>query len=225
MALSLARVVLHAPDWVVFDDTFSAMEDETLERIIELFTHELTRTTIIHIGRSTQAHLPLFSRVLHLTRVDQRSRRKGRVGNRPNPAPKAMKRFAATILLLLFAIAIAARPTPAEAQDFGFEPPADVSDSALPDALRDLAERVLPVYQEDDPDRYLSNLAALQMAIGDPAAAHATRLTLQERLQSEQSSLPAGRAVVYDIYVQARAIERRRASRSRAPTAKHSGRR
>jgi putative ATP-binding cassette transporter len=69
MALALARVVLHEPDWVVFDDTFSAMEDETLERIIELFMHELTQTTIIHIGRSTQAHLPLFTRVLHLTRV------------------------------------------------------------------------------------------------------------------------------------------------------------
>jgi vitamin B12/bleomycin/antimicrobial peptide transport system ATP-binding/permease protein len=69
MALALARVVLQTPNWVVFDDTFSAMEDETLERIIDLFTHSLTQTTIIHIGRSTQAHLPLFSRVLHLTRV------------------------------------------------------------------------------------------------------------------------------------------------------------
>jgi putative ATP-binding cassette transporter len=69
MALSLARVALHAPDWVVFDDTFSAMEDETLERIVELFMQHLTQTTIIHIGRSTQAHLPLFARVLHLTRL------------------------------------------------------------------------------------------------------------------------------------------------------------
>jgi putative ATP-binding cassette transporter len=69
MALALARIVLHEPDWVVFDDTFSAMEDETLERVIELFTNDLTRTTIIHIGRSTQAHLPLFARVLHLTRL------------------------------------------------------------------------------------------------------------------------------------------------------------
>jgi putative ATP-binding cassette transporter len=69
MALALARVVLHAPEWVVFDDTFSSMEDETLERIIDVFTRELTRTTIIHIGRSTQAHLPLFSRVLHLTKL------------------------------------------------------------------------------------------------------------------------------------------------------------
>jgi putative ATP-binding cassette transporter len=69
MALALARVVLQAPDWVVFDDTFSAMEDETLEGIVDLFTRDLTRTTIIHIGRSTQAHLPLFARVLHLTRL------------------------------------------------------------------------------------------------------------------------------------------------------------
>jgi putative ATP-binding cassette transporter len=69
MALALARVALHAPDWVVFDDTFSAMDDEALDRFIELLTHELTQTTIIHIGRSTQAHLPLFAHVLHLTRL------------------------------------------------------------------------------------------------------------------------------------------------------------
>jgi putative ATP-binding cassette transporter len=69
MAIALARVVLQAPNWVVFDDTFSSMEDETLEGIVELFTRELTQTTIVHIGRSTQAHLPLFARVLHLTRI------------------------------------------------------------------------------------------------------------------------------------------------------------
>ena len=69
MALALARVVLHAPPWVVFDDTFSSMEDETLERIIDMLTHDVRRTTIIHIGRSTQMHLPLFARVLHLTRL------------------------------------------------------------------------------------------------------------------------------------------------------------
>ena len=55
-------------DWVVFDDTFSSLEDETLERVIDLFTHGVSGTTIIHIGRSTQMHLPLFARVLHLTR-------------------------------------------------------------------------------------------------------------------------------------------------------------
>jgi len=69
MALALARVMLHAPPWVVFDDTFSSLEDDTLERVIDMFKRDMTRTTIIHIGRSTQAHLPLFSRVLHLTRL------------------------------------------------------------------------------------------------------------------------------------------------------------
>jgi putative ATP-binding cassette transporter len=73
MALSLARVALHAPPWVVFDDTFSSLEDETLERVIDTFTHDVTRTTIIHIGRSTQTHLPLFARVLHLTRLRSES--------------------------------------------------------------------------------------------------------------------------------------------------------
>jgi putative CocE/NonD family hydrolase len=114
-----------------------------------------------------------------------------------------MKPFALTVLLFV-AIAVS---TVADAQDFGFEPPAEATDPALPAALRDLAERLLPTYQEDDPDSFLSTLAALQMAVGDPAAAHTTRITLRERLQSEQSTLPPGRAVAYDIYTQARAIE------------------
>jgi putative ATP-binding cassette transporter len=76
IALVLARVVLHAPHWVVFDDTFSSMEDETLRRVILVFTQRPMRTTIIHIGRSTQAHLPLFKRVLHLTRLAGPAREK-----------------------------------------------------------------------------------------------------------------------------------------------------
>lgn len=68
MAVALARVALHAPDWVVFDDTFSSMEDDTLERVIHMLRHESGKTTIIHIGHGTQVHLPLFKRVLHLIR-------------------------------------------------------------------------------------------------------------------------------------------------------------
>jgi len=70
MALVLARVVLQAPDWVVFDDTFSSMENGTLAGAIAMFTQHGARTTVIHIGRSTQMHLPLFKRVLHLTKTD-----------------------------------------------------------------------------------------------------------------------------------------------------------
>jgi putative ATP-binding cassette transporter len=71
MALALARVVLHAPRWAVFDDTFSSMEDETLRRVILAFTRHAPRTTIVNIGRSTQTHLPLFSRVLHLAKLER----------------------------------------------------------------------------------------------------------------------------------------------------------
>jgi uncharacterized protein len=119
-----------------------------------------------------------------------------------------MKSFAAKLLLSIAMVSvIAAAPTLVAAQDFGFESPENSTDPALPAALRDLAGRILPVYQEDNPDRYLANLAALQLVVGDPAAAHATRLSLRERLQSEQAAPPASRTVVYDIYTQARAIE------------------
>jgi putative ATP-binding cassette transporter len=70
MAFVLARVMLHAPRWVVLDDTLSSMEDDTLRRVIFMFKQHAKRTTMILIGRSGQAHLPLFARVLHLTKVD-----------------------------------------------------------------------------------------------------------------------------------------------------------
>jgi putative CocE/NonD family hydrolase len=125
-----------------------------------------------------------------------------------DPTHGPMKPLAAQRLLLIAQLLIAAvAPSLVAAQDFGFEPPASATDTALPAALKDLAERILPVYQEDDADRYLANLSALQMVVGDPAAAHTTRLSLQERLQSAQAGPLPRRTVVYDIYTQARAIE------------------
>ena len=69
MALVLARVLLHGPRWVVFDDTFSSIEDETLKRVMFAFKQHATRTTVVLIGRSPQAHLSLFVRVLHLAKL------------------------------------------------------------------------------------------------------------------------------------------------------------
>ena len=125
------------------------------------------------------------------------------MGGRAHAAPKTMTRVALSIVLLALAFA----PALAAAQDFAFEPPAEAGDPALRDAIRDLAERVLPGYQEADPDRYFSTLAALQMAVGDAAAAQTTRLTLRERLQTGESPLPPGQVTVYDVYTHARAIE------------------
>ena len=116
-------------------------------------------------------------------------------------------RIPRSLPLLALVFTLGAWPTLTAAQDFDFKPPIEAADPALPATLRDLAERVLPVYEENDPDRYFSTLAALQMAVGDPSAARTSRATLRERLQSEQSSLPPGRAIVYDIYVGARALE------------------
>jgi putative ATP-binding cassette transporter len=69
LSLALARIVLQAPPWVLLDDTFGSLDDESLESVIDIFSNELTRTTVIHIGRAAQMHLPLFSRVLHLVKA------------------------------------------------------------------------------------------------------------------------------------------------------------
>ncbi len=175
-----------------------------------LFTHELTQTTIVHIGRSTQAHLPLFTRVLHLTR---RGRTPSKRSKRPetHAAPTAMKsaRRARTLLPSLRVARVAdARDC---AADFGFRAAALTPRTPRypADRMRDLAERILPVYQEDDPDRFLVDAAR-------PADGRrrrlppqpTTRVTLRERLQTGAKPLDdlvRRRVLVYDIYARARA--------------------
>lgn len=69
LALAFTRVVLHAPPWVLMDETLGALDDETLDRVIDLFTHELAGSGVIHLGRAGVAHERLFSRVVHLVKV------------------------------------------------------------------------------------------------------------------------------------------------------------
>ena len=71
LALALARAVLQAPPWVLLDDTFASLDDATLERVIDIFTHDFQTTTVIHIGRAAHMHLPLFARVLHLMKTSE----------------------------------------------------------------------------------------------------------------------------------------------------------
>jgi putative ATP-binding cassette transporter len=78
LALVLARVVLHRPRWVVFDDTFSSLEDETLRRVMLLFKQHATPTTVVLVGRTVQAQLPLFTRVLHLAKLSAEAGAGGR---------------------------------------------------------------------------------------------------------------------------------------------------
>ena len=64
-----ARVVLQAPPWLVMDEAFSAFDDDTLERIIDVLNGPLAHTGIIHIGSAGEAHDRLFTQVVHLVKV------------------------------------------------------------------------------------------------------------------------------------------------------------
>lgn len=73
--------------------------------------------------------------------------------------------------------------------------------------MSDLAARLIPVYQDPDPDRYLGNLSALQMAAGDYAAADISRQSLRERRRKLDFGRPVGRSLIYDMYAHAKALE------------------
>jgi putative ATP-binding cassette transporter len=72
ISLAFARIVLQKPPWVLVDDTFGSLDDETLERVTGVFAEELERTGLINIGRAAQARDPFFSRVLHLLKAPVR---------------------------------------------------------------------------------------------------------------------------------------------------------
>jgi len=66
LGLALARIVMQAPPWLLIDDMLGGLDDQAMERVVDIFSHELEHTSIIHIGRAAQARDPLFHRVLHL---------------------------------------------------------------------------------------------------------------------------------------------------------------
>ena len=86
-----------------------------------------------------------------------------------------------------------------------FRAPAAPSDAAA--AIRDLASRLIPVYQDQDPERYLANLSALQLAVGDYASADISRQSLRERRRKSDFGHPVSRALVFDVYAHAKALE------------------
>jgi hypothetical protein len=107
------------------------------------------------------------------------------------------------IAVLLLAAAAAARSAP----QFDFRAPQNASDPAVPAVMRDLAERLLPVYQEPDPDRYLANLSTLQMVAGNYGAADVSRQSLRDRRRHQDTGRPIGRGAIFDLYAYAKALE------------------
>jgi putative CocE/NonD family hydrolase len=91
------------------------------------------------------------------------------------------------------------------AQDFDFKPPASANDPSVPAVMRDLAERLLPVYQENDQDRYLRNLSGLQLVAGNYTAGWQTRQQLRDRRKNVDARRPLAKSVIFDIYAYAKA--------------------
>ncbi len=102
---------------------------------------------------------------------------------------------------------IAALPAWAVGAEFSFRPPSTVEDASTPATISDLAARLIPVYQDLDADRYLANLSALQMAMGNYAAADISRQSLRERRRKTDFGRPVGRSVIFDMYAHAKAVE------------------
>jgi putative ATP-binding cassette transporter len=68
LGLALARILLQAPPWLLIDDILGSLDDQAMERVIDILSNELEHTSVIHIGRAAQARDPLFHRVLHLVK-------------------------------------------------------------------------------------------------------------------------------------------------------------
>jgi uncharacterized protein len=116
----------------------------------------------------------------------------------------AAARIANSLFLLVF---VAVSLSWAAGPDMGFLTPASVDDATVAVTMRDLAVRLIPVYQESDPDRYLGNLSALQMVAGNYAAAYVSRQSLRDRRRRSNAGRPVSHEVIYDIYAHAREME------------------
>jgi uncharacterized protein len=109
--------------------------------------------------------------------------------------------------VLLAMLFLAAAPAAIAATNFDYRSPSSTQDPAAAASISDLASRLIPVYQDSDPERYLANLSALQMAVGDYAAADISRQTLRERRRKTDFGHPVGRALIFDLYAHAKALE------------------
>ncbi|HEY6514585.1 MAG TPA: ABC transporter ATP-binding protein/permease [Steroidobacteraceae bacterium] len=64
-AVAFARLLLHAPSWILVDEAVDSLDLGTRERIMGIFTDELAHSGLIYIGRSDLKD-GFVSRVLHV---------------------------------------------------------------------------------------------------------------------------------------------------------------
>ena len=102
---------------------------------------------------------------------------------------------------------VLALPAWAWALDFGFRPPRDPDDVAAVEVMRDLAQRIVPVYQDADTEVFLANVTALQIVSGAYVAAYDSNRALRRLHRGKPFDGLVERAVLDGIYARARAIE------------------
>ena len=65
--VAFARVLLHAPPWVLVDEVLDSLDADARQYVLDIIAEDLRQTGVIHIGRP-DAHDHLFSRILHLVK-------------------------------------------------------------------------------------------------------------------------------------------------------------
>jgi putative ATP-binding cassette transporter len=65
--VAFARVLLHAPPWVLIDEVLDALEGDARAAVLEIIAKDMGRSCVIHIGRADPDD-HLFTRVLHLVK-------------------------------------------------------------------------------------------------------------------------------------------------------------
>ena len=71
--LAIARVVLHAPPWIVMDEVMDSMDEDALKLTSNVLTKQLKDSAVIHVGRPA-ADDAIFKRVLHLVKDPSKRR-------------------------------------------------------------------------------------------------------------------------------------------------------
>jgi vitamin B12/bleomycin/antimicrobial peptide transport system ATP-binding/permease protein len=90
-SLVFARLLIHAPPWVLIDEVLDSLDEDTRARALDIFAKDLKDTAVIHIGRA-EARDSIFSRVLHLVKdptLHRLVRQKAASTRAKTPAAKA----------------------------------------------------------------------------------------------------------------------------------------
>ncbi|MBB4038460.1 putative ATP-binding cassette transporter [Microvirga flocculans] len=65
--LAFARLMLHRPRWIIFDEAISALDEDSRRLILSIFENELAGATVISTSRRPSGDM-FYDRVLHLVR-------------------------------------------------------------------------------------------------------------------------------------------------------------